>query len=94
MTDNLAEAAIDYHEHLFTCAICEREVRDWKGRSARDKHLPPVCRHCEMTWGTRPSHGAFMDRRVVTHIGALADALSATAWQQHHRRHGYGTKGL
>lgn len=65
---------------LFTCAVCEREVRDWPGRNGRDRQIAPVCRYCESQWpDCVPKAGAFMDRRKAAHLSALANALSGKA---------------
>jgi hypothetical protein len=84
----------DWYEELFTCVICERAVRDWSGRSARDKHLSPTCKYCEQTWGAKVAGGAFMDRRIAAQIHLLAGALNATAWHAYHKEFGYGPKRL
>lgn len=78
---------------LFTCAICEREVRDYPHRNAKDRHIEPVCRMCERGWTERsgkPTNGAMMDRRKTMHILALSNALHNTAaiknWETIHAR--------
>ena len=78
-------------EHLFTCAICEREVHDYRDRNGRDRALSPVCRSCESHYGSRaPQAGAFMDRRKAVQISALAAALCGKAhcmqWEAEHGR--------
>lgn len=75
-----------WSEHLFDCIICRRDIRDYAGRNGRDRHLAPVCNNCERKYSDRrPGAGAFMDRRLVCQISALANALSGEAhakkWQ-------------
>lgn len=67
-------------ESLFICAICQKDVVDYRDRNGRDRHISPLCRYCESERGGRkPTAGSFMDRRIVMHVGALADALLGTA---------------
>lgn len=78
---------------LFSCAICEREVRDYPDRNGRDRHVEPLCRMCERMWTERigkPTDGAMMDRRKALHVLALSAALHNTAslqeWNATHGR--------
>ena len=80
----------------FECAICCRSFGRgrFESRHGRDRNLAPVCRQCEGGAGyqtgystTRRSipevkHGAFMDRRIVSQIGALAEALEMEVARQ------------
>ncbi len=77
----------------FTCAICQRERSDFGWYGVRDQHVPPICNGCEVpvssfeSYGgvrrrNRVTHGAFMDRRKVNQIGALAQELADVANQQ------------
>lgn len=86
----------------FVCAICERDARDYHDRvHARDRQLHPVCKGCESGMGAyngysiRASvpeikHGAFLDRRIVRQIGALAEAIEITALRQNWERTVHG----
>ncbi len=66
---------------LFKCAICEREVVDYPDRKGRDRHLAPFCRFCEGHYSdTVPKAGAFMDRRIVAQLSAIANALTGEAY--------------
>jgi hypothetical protein len=77
-------------EHLFTCCICGYDVRDYRFRKGRDKHIEPVCRGCEQNYGERtPIAGAFLDRRLAVQIAALANALNCEAHTLHWKRHGF-----
>ncbi len=67
---------------LFTCAICEREIRDYPKRTGRYRQIAPICSYCQQVWAKEPGHGAFMDRRIAAQIGALASCLSAVAHQK------------
>lgn len=80
---------MSFGEHLFTCAICRRDVQDWPGRRGPSRQIAPVCRYCERTYGDRaPQAGAFTDRRKAVHISALAAAINAEAnaktWKGYH----------
>lgn len=84
----------------FTCAICQRQIRPmlWTTRGERD--TPPICYTCENVGGydwtgrarnrTKPTGGAFMDRRYATRVLALADELASVAKQQEwSKKYGY-----
>lgn len=67
---------------LFTCAICQGDVRDYPDRRLPDRHVEPLCRMCERWWTERsgkPTNGAMMDRRKAMHVLALANAIQNTA---------------
>lgn len=65
---------------IFTCIICEREVKGWSP-TGPDMQVKPVCRYCEKTWGraVMPASGSFRDRRITRQINALAEKLSTEA---------------
>lgn len=77
----------------FTCAICN-EFFDWsdqggtRWRYAAEYDIPPLCRHCEKTWGK--SIGGWgdlnRDRRIARQIAAMAHALETEAWRAKHRK--------
>ncbi len=77
-------------DDLFTCVICQRECKNRWRRGGRDRHIAPVCRTCEE--GSRPTltAGTFMDRRKLSQIRALSEALLSCAsikqWEQRHGR--------
>jgi len=75
---------------LFTCAICSGDVRDYPDRNGRERHLEPLCKYCE-DQGRRPQFvGAFMDRRRLAQLSAIADALcgeaNAKEWSRRYGR--------
>lgn len=72
----------------FECAVCERtivpEIHQMRGNGyGRDGHVKPLCRACEQMHNgagvSRIYHGAFMDRRIVTQIGSLAEEIVGEA---------------
>lgn len=69
---------------LFTCAICEREIRDYPKRKGRYRQVAPICSYCQQVWAKEPGHGAFMDRRIAAQIGALASRLATLAYKKEH----------
>lgn len=78
-------------EHLFDCVICKHEVVDYPNRDGRQRQIAPICRSCESYWGDRgPTSGAFMDRRQITRLSAIANCLHNTAsimeWERMHAR--------
>jgi len=68
----------------FVCVVCRRDIEmRWHRRNGRDRVVPPVCRHCESTYGSRPPQaGDFMDRRKAVQVSALAEALRTAAAHQ------------
>lgn len=72
---------------LFTCAICDLEIRDYPKRTNRWRQVAPVCSYCQQVWQKEPGHGAMMDRRITAQIGALASCLSATSHQKQNPLH-------
>lgn len=80
----------------FVCAICQQVATNRYNWRPRDYERPPVCKSCETISGyswngsarhrTKPSGGTFRDQREAMRIGALADAISAEAHQQHWSR--------
>jgi hypothetical protein len=79
-------------EPSFICAVCRREIEmRWNRRNGPDRIVPPICRTCEQSFGSRgPQAGSFMDRRKSVQISALAEALRTAAA---HRKWG-GPYGL
>ena len=78
-------------ELLFTCAICERDVTDYRWLYALPHNpLAPLCRFCEGHYRDRlPTAGSFLDRRKAGQIAALANALhGAASIMDWNRRHG------
>lgn len=78
-------------ERLFDCAICRREIVDYRTRNGRDRHIAPVCRSCEGYHSdSAPKAGAFMDRRKATQLSALSNALlgeaSCKQWENKYGR--------
>jgi hypothetical protein len=78
-------------EHLFDCAICRRPITTYGFNRGPNAQIAPVCRYCEGWYGDRPPQsGAFRDRRIVTQISALANALNSKAhimmWEHRHGR--------
>lgn len=67
---------------LFTCAICEREIRDYPKRTGRYRQIAPICAYCMKVWAVEPGHGAFMDRRIAAQIGAVASRLATLAYSK------------
>ncbi len=77
----------------FTCAICG-EFRDWSHGEfhrfrayAAEYDIPPICRHCEKTWGKGIGGWGDLnrDRRIARQISALAAVLEVEA---HRKAHG------
>lgn len=69
---------------LFVCAVCGRDVKDYRGRKGPDAQIAPVCRYCERSYTERvgkPKTGAFMDRRKAMQVMALSEALHSQARQ-------------
>lgn len=72
---------MSFGDLLFRCQICQHDIVDIP-RNGRERHLRPLCQYCERSYCDRkPTHGAFMDRRLAAQISALANALSGEAYQ-------------
>lgn len=76
---------------LFTCVICQREVRDIIERAGKERHLQPICTYCERYYSQRsPDAGNFLDRRLACRLSAIAEALHSTAscldWETRYAR--------
>lgn len=74
-----------FHEYQFTCAICERDVRDTWDRNPRDRSQWPLCGSCERTWGSKIPNMTGLDRRNLAQLKALSYALDCEAAQIDHR---------
>lgn len=86
----------------FICTICTKRVGDepWRQGRGPSMEVPPICCLCERTSGydwagraryrTRPTGGAFMDRRNATRVLALSEELASLAkrieWSNRHVR--------
>lgn len=75
----------------FDCVICgKRQMLDiWDKHRGADTVIPPLCMHCEKTFGK--SVGGWgdrnRDRRMIRQVSALAEIIICTAYckQNGHR---------
>lgn len=76
-------------ERLFTCVYCGRDVmtNPWSNRSRGDYPVFPLCRSCEYhsgVIGVRGLPATHMDRRILTQLAVMGQAISTTAYAKIH----------
>jgi hypothetical protein len=68
----------------FACVICgaAQMLSPWDRWRGPDTPIPPLCMRCEKDWGK--TIGGWgdrnRDRRLMRHVSALAEVISATAY--------------
>jgi hypothetical protein len=75
---------VDPRPVLFTCKICERDVRkpQWHNQDGRSRPIAPFCQNCEQAYGggnLSSFKGPRMDARIARSIKAGAVFLTCLA---------------